>query len=164
MRGVGLVEFGGPEVLTVVDLPDVHAGQGEVRIRVHAATVNPTDTGIRDGSRAEALKDVPTPYVPGMDAAGVVDEIGLNTVTDLQVGDRVMAMVIPLGSHGAYRESLVLAADSVVRAVNRYSPSAKSTTTVWPSLNSPARMRFASSFSIRRWMTRRSGRAPYAGS
>jgi NADPH:quinone reductase len=116
MRGVGLTEFGGPEVLRVVELPDVHAGPGEIRIRVHAAAVNPTDTGVRDGSRAEMLKNVPTPHVPGMDAAGVVDEIGPDTATDLKVGDAVMAMAIPLGSHGAYRESLVLAADSVARA------------------------------------------------
>ena len=116
MRGVGVIEFGGPEVLQIVDLPDIHAGPGEIRIRVHAATVNPTDTGIRDGSRAEALKDVPRPYIPGMDAAGVIDEIGPNTATELALGDAVMAMVIPSGSHGAYRESIVLAADSVVRA------------------------------------------------
>jgi len=51
-----------------------------------------------------------------MDAAGVIDEIGLNSATDLALGDAVMAMVIPSGSHGAYRESIVLAADSVARA------------------------------------------------
>jgi len=100
MRGVGLVEFGDPEVLRVLDLPEVHAGPGELRIRVYAATVNPTDTGIRDGSRAETLKDVPPPHVPGMDAAGAVDEIGPDTATDLTIGDAVMAMVIPLGSRG----------------------------------------------------------------
>lgn len=116
MRGVGLTEFGGPDVLHVIELPDVHAGPGEIRIRVHAATVNPTDTGIRDGSRAEMLKNVPTPHVPGMDAAGVVDEIGPDTTTPLRVGNTVMAMAIPLGTHGAYREDLVLAADSVARA------------------------------------------------
>lgn len=114
MRGIGVTEFGGPEVLRIVELPEVHAGHGEIRIRVHAATVNPTDTGIRDGSRAAALATVPPPYIPGMDAAGVIDEIG--TDTDLAIGDAVMAMVIPTGSHGAYRESIVLAADSVARA------------------------------------------------
>lgn len=116
MRGVGVIEFGGPEVLTVVDLPEVNAGPGEVRIRNHAATVNPTDTGTRDGSRAAMLKEIPPPYIAGMDAAGVIDEIGPGTETDLQVGDAVMAMVIPGGTHGAYRESLVLKADAVVRA------------------------------------------------
>ena len=45
MRAVGLFTHGGPEVLQVVELPEVHAGPGQVRIRVHAATVNPTDVG-----------------------------------------------------------------------------------------------------------------------
>ena len=54
MRGVGVIEFGGPEALQVVDLPEVHAGPGEVRLRVHAATVNPTDTFVRGGARADA--------------------------------------------------------------------------------------------------------------
>ena len=116
MRGIGVTEFGGPEVLHIVDLPEVHAGPGEIRMRVYAATVNPTDTGIRDGSREERLKDIAPPYVPGMDAAGVIDEVGEGTETDLAVGDAVMAMVIPNGAHGAYRESIVLSADAVVRA------------------------------------------------
>ena len=117
MRGVGVVEFGGPEALQIVDLPDAHAGAGEVRLRVHAATVNPTDTFVRGGARAEALLAAgPPPYIPGMDAAGVVDEIGEGAETDLQVGDAAMAMVIPSGAHGAYRESIVLKADAVSRA------------------------------------------------
>lgn len=115
MRGVGVIEFGGPEVLQVVDLPEVHPALGEVRIRVHAVSVNPTDTGIRDGSRAEALRVDPPPYIPGMDAAGIIDEIGAGTATELSIGDLVMAMVIPTGAHGAYRESIILAADSVVK-------------------------------------------------
>src|SRR5690348_7702829 len=116
MRGVGVIEFGGPEVLQIVDLPEVHAGPGEVRIRVHAATVNPADTSLRGGARAEAMQKDPPPYIPGMDAAGVIDEIGDGTATDLAVGDAVMAMVLPNASHGAYRESIVLSADSVARA------------------------------------------------
>ena len=111
-----MIEFGGPEALQVVDLPEVHAAPGEVRIRVHAAAVNPTDTFVRNGARAEALGKDPPPYIPGMDLAGVIDEIGADAATDLAVGDAVMAMVLPTGSHGAYRESIVLAADSVVRA------------------------------------------------
>ena len=116
MRGVGVIEFGGPEALQVVELPEVHAGPGQVRLRVHAATVNPTDTFVRGGARAEALRKDPPPYIPGMDAAGVIDEIGPDTETDLAIGDAVMAMVIPSGSHGAYRESIVLSADAVTRA------------------------------------------------
>jgi NADPH:quinone reductase-like Zn-dependent oxidoreductase len=107
---------GGPEVLEVVELAEVHAGPGQVRLRVHAAAVNPTDTMARNGSRAEQQKVDPPPYVPGMDAAGVVDEVGDGVSTGVQVGDAVMAMVIPKGSHGAYREQIVLDARAVVPA------------------------------------------------
>jgi NADPH2:quinone reductase len=121
MLGVGVFEFGPPDVLTVVDLPEVHAGPGEVRVRVYAAAVNPTDLSIRNGARAERLRQIPPPYIPGMDAAGVIDEIGPGTETDLTVGMAVMAMVAPLGDHGAYRASIVLSADSVVKAPAGYS-------------------------------------------
>jgi NADPH:quinone reductase len=110
------MEFGGPEVLRVVELPQVHAVTGEVRVRVHASTVNPTDTYLRKGARAEALRNVAPPYIPGMDVAGVVDEIGPGTATGLAIGDEVMAMVVNSGSYGGYRESIVLPADAVVRA------------------------------------------------
>ena len=116
MRAVGLFAHGGPEVLQVVELPEVHAGPGQVRIRVHAATVNPTDVGVRNGTRAEQQKADPPPYVPGMEAAGIVDEVGSSVPDRLKVGDAVMAIVVPKGSHGAYREQIVLDARSVVRA------------------------------------------------
>jgi NADPH:quinone reductase len=116
MRAVGVVEFGGPEALQVVDVPEVHAGPGQLRIRVHAATVNPTDTYTRNGARAALLAKDPPPYVPGMDAAGVLDEIGEGVETDLRIGDAVMAIVVPTGAHGAYRQSLVVPAGSVARA------------------------------------------------
>jgi NADPH2:quinone reductase len=127
MRGVGVFEFGDPDVLQVIDLPEVHAGPGEIRVRVHAAAVNPTDLSARNGTRAETLRQVGPPYVPGMDAAGVVDEIGPETKTDLVVGTPVMAMVVPSGNHGAYRESIVLNIDSVVRAPQGFSHSEAAT-------------------------------------
>lgn len=113
MRAIGLFEFGGPEVLRLIDLPESQPGAGQVRVRVHAATVNPTDTLLRNGSRAQALRAVPPPHVPGMDVAGVIDAIGAGTTTDLAIGDAVMAMVDNQGSHGGYRESIVLPADAV---------------------------------------------------
>lgn len=116
MRAVGLMKHGGPEVLEVLDLPEVHAGPGQLRLRVHAAAVNPTDTMARNGSRAQQQKVDPPPYVPGMDAAGIVDEVGDGVSTGIRVGDAVMAMVVPKGSHGAYREQIVLDARAVVRA------------------------------------------------
>ncbi len=116
MRAVGVVTYGGPEALEIVDLPERHAGAGEVRIAVRAAAVNPTDTYVRNGARREQQQVAPPPYVPGMDAAGVIDEIGEGTETDLAVGDAVMAIVLPDGAHGAYTASLVVPAASVARA------------------------------------------------
>ncbi len=116
MRAVGVNVHGGPEALEVVDLPEVHAGPGQVRVHVHAAAVNPTDTLARNGSRAEQQKADPPPYVPGMDAAGIVDEVGDGVSTGVRIGDAVMAMVVPQGSHGAYREQIVLDARAVVPA------------------------------------------------
>jgi NADPH2:quinone reductase len=100
MRAVGVTEFGGPEALHVIELPEPQAGPGEMRIRVRAAAVNPTDTLIRSGARARQLQDIPPPYVPGMDVAGVLDQIGPGVTTGLRTGERVMAIVVPSGSHG----------------------------------------------------------------
>jgi NADPH:quinone reductase len=116
VRAVGVIEYGGPEALRVLELPVPETGTGALRIRVHAAAVNPTDTLARNGARAEAQRAVsPPPYVPGMDAAGVVEEIGEGVATDLKPGDHVMAIVVPAGSHGAYAERIVVPAESVVR-------------------------------------------------
>ena len=115
MRAVGVTEFGGPEALHLVDVPEEHAGPGEVRLRVSAATVNPTDTYLALGVYAERDPVKEPPYVPGMDVAGVVDEIGEGVDRpDLAVGTAVMGIVVPSGAHGGYRESIVLPADSVV--------------------------------------------------
>src|SRR5438132_13475971 len=92
MRAVGVMVHGGPEALKVVDVAEVHAGPGQVRIRVHAAAVNPTDLFVRNGTRAEQQKVDPPPYVPGMDAAGIVDEVGPGVTTGVQVGDAVIVL------------------------------------------------------------------------
>jgi NADPH:quinone reductase-like Zn-dependent oxidoreductase len=113
MKAIGLTEFGGPDVLRVLDLPAPEAGPGEIRIRVHAATVNPVDTLVRRG--IAFVSDAEPPYVPGMDAAGVVEQIGERTDTDLKADDHVMAVVVVSGTHGAYAEHLVVPAESVVR-------------------------------------------------
>ena len=118
MRAVGLMVHGGPEVLEVVELPEVHAGPGQVRVRVYAAAVNPTDTMARNGSRAEQQKADPPPYVPGMDIAGIVDQVGEGVSTGVQVGDAVMAMVVPRAGHGAYREQIVLESRAVAPALS----------------------------------------------
>jgi NADPH2:quinone reductase len=127
MKAVGVLAFGGPDALQVVQLPDPEPGPGEVRIRVHAAAVNPTDTGLRSGARAAQLKDIPPPYVPGMDAAGVLDRIGEGVSTTWQPGEHVMAIVVPNGSHGAYSELVVVPVESVARVPAGASDAAAST-------------------------------------
>ena len=49
MKAVSFSQFGGPEVLEIVDLPDPHPGPGQVRITVRAAGVNPSDWKKRKG-------------------------------------------------------------------------------------------------------------------
>ncbi|MBZ4015601.1 quinone oxidoreductase family protein [Streptomyces purpurogeneiscleroticus] len=117
MRAIGVEEFGGPDALRVFDVPEPQAGPGEVRIRVHAAAVNPTDTLLRAGAHAQRLGDRRPPYVPGMDAAGVVDQLGADDDGRLSVGQRVVAVVVPTGPHGgAYADKIVVPAASVVPA------------------------------------------------
>jgi NADPH:quinone reductase-like Zn-dependent oxidoreductase len=83
MKAVRYSQFGGPEVLKIVDLPDPHAGPGQIRVAVHAAGVNPTDWKLRKGLMGGEL-----PQTTGREVAGVVDEVG-EGVTDVTVGDRV---------------------------------------------------------------------------
>lgn len=116
MRVVGVTEFGGPDALNVVDVVEPSTAAGEVRLRVIAAAVNPTDTYVRNGARSASLREYSPPYVPGMEIAGVVDEIGEGTETELAVGDRAMGIVVPAGTRGGYAEKVVLPAHSVTRA------------------------------------------------
>ena len=116
MKAIGIMKHGGPEVLEVIEVPEVQAGPGEIRIRNYAAAVNPTDVVVRNGMLAELQKKNPPPYVPGMDAAGIVDQLGEGVKTDIRIGDKVMAMVVPRGNYGAYREQIILDQNAVVRA------------------------------------------------
>ncbi|MDW6062978.1 NADP-dependent oxidoreductase [Streptomyces sp. FXJ1.4098] len=117
MKAIGVYDFGGPEVLRVLELPEPQAGPGEVRIRVHAAAVNPTDVLLRTGGHAVRMSDRQPPFVPGMDAAGVIDQLGPGTDDRLAVGQRVVAMVLFTSVHGgAYAEQIVVPAASVVPA------------------------------------------------
>jgi NADPH:quinone reductase-like Zn-dependent oxidoreductase len=117
MKAIGLTKFGGPEVLEVFDLREPEPGRGEVRIRVHAVAVNPTDITFRTGGRAAQLAERATPYIPGMDVAGIVDKLGEGTDGRLADGDPVVAYVIPFGAHGgSYAEKVVVGEASVVPA------------------------------------------------
>ncbi|MBH69647.1 MAG: alcohol dehydrogenase [Rhodospirillaceae bacterium] len=131
MRAVGFYSHGGPDVLEIIQVAETKAGEGEVRVKVHAFAVNPTDILARTGARRAPLgrTDIyakkqhtdPPPYVPGMDIAGIVDEVGEGVSTGVKVGDNVIAMVVPKGTHGGYREQIVLKAQAVVPAPTGFS-------------------------------------------
>ncbi|AMM19680.1 alcohol dehydrogenase [Frondihabitans sp. PAMC 28766] len=117
MRVIGVNEFGGPEKLETVERPEPHAGFGEVRIAVRAAAVSPTDSLSRSGLGAPMAGP---PYVVGMDAAGVIDEVGEGA--PFAVGDEVMAITIPAKEHGgAYAEFVVGPWQSVSRIPSGHS-------------------------------------------
>ncbi|MFC4941874.1 NADP-dependent oxidoreductase [Pseudonocardia sp. GCM10023141] len=103
-------------------MDEPHAGAGQVRIRVSAVAVNPSDLGTRSGATVALRRKVDPnfrvpdpPHVVGWDAVGVVDEAGTG-VTDLAIGDRVVAVTNPHSGNGAYVESLVVSAESAVLA------------------------------------------------
>ncbi|MER6074378.1 NADP-dependent oxidoreductase [Streptomyces sp. NPDC001817] len=87
MKKVSFAEFGGPDVLHLIDAEDPPAGPGQIRIAVRAAGVNPVDWRLREGQVLGA-HPIELPAGVGLDAAGVVDEVG-EGVEGVEVGDRV---------------------------------------------------------------------------
>ncbi|HWO65944.1 MAG TPA: NADP-dependent oxidoreductase [Umezawaea sp.] len=107
MFSVQFTRFGPPEVLSVGSSPEPHAGPGRVRVRVRAAGVSPVDVLVRSG-RSSFGDRIVLPHVPGVDAAGVVDEVGAE-VTGVAVGDEVFGAVDVALLGGASAEFAVLA-------------------------------------------------------
>jgi NADPH:quinone reductase len=105
MRAIRVHEPGGPEVLSLDELPLAEPGPGEVRIAVAAAGVNFIDIYQREG-----LYPLPRPFTAGSEAAGTVDAVGAG-VEGLSVGD----LVAYSGVMGAYAEHAIAPADRLVR-------------------------------------------------
>jgi NADPH:quinone reductase-like Zn-dependent oxidoreductase len=76
IQAVRIHQYGGSEELKLERIPRPELQEGEVLIRVHAAGVNPLDWKIRAGWFKD-FRPVQFPYIPGLDLAGVVEEIGL---------------------------------------------------------------------------------------
>ncbi len=85
MKAIRVLGFGGPEVMTVQEVPNLEPGPGQVLVEIHAAGVNPVDTYIRAGWYPIKPE---LPYTPGSDAAGIVRAVGPD-VTEVEVGQRV---------------------------------------------------------------------------
>lgn len=116
MHAIGLNSYGGPEVLQPVELPAPHVAAGQVRVKVHAAGINPVDQMLRVGDLAGWYGDEPRPYIPGMDIAGTIDEIAgdVDPALALSVGQAVTGIVDNFGSYGGYSEYVCLPARSVM--------------------------------------------------
>jgi len=86
MRSAVIREAGGPEIISIEDLPDPHPGAGQARIRVAYAALNPIDTHAR-ANRIPWMHPG-FPFTPGFEYAGVVDRVGEGVDPGL-VGQRV---------------------------------------------------------------------------
>jgi NADPH:quinone reductase-like Zn-dependent oxidoreductase len=96
MKAIVIHQYGPPDVLKYEDVPDPAPRPGEIRIRIHAATVNRVlDVSVRAGKEA-AYRQPVLPLIPGVDCAGIVDAVGPG-VTRWKPGQRVAAGgVMPL--------------------------------------------------------------------
>ncbi len=104
MWGIQITEQGGPDVLRWCELPDPTAAAGQIVVEVAAAGLNYIDTYQRSG-----LYPVSLPFVPGLEGAGVVTEVG-EGVSRFAVGDRVAWATGP----GSYAGLVALSAEAVV--------------------------------------------------
>ncbi|MCP9953195.1 zinc-dependent alcohol dehydrogenase family protein [Actinomadura madurae] len=111
-RVVVFDEFGGPEVMHVVEEQVVEPAAGEVRVKTEAFAVNPLDLMMRSGT-SPAI--VPLPHARlGVEGTGVIDAVGAE-VAGLQIGDPVILTAIPDASvRGSYAEYTTLPASRVV--------------------------------------------------
>jgi NADPH2:quinone reductase len=108
MKAIRVKEFGPPEVMKLVDVPDLKPGPKQVVVRIKAAGVNPVDAYVRTGTYS---RKPPLPYTPGSDAAGLVEAVG-GDVTRVVLGARVY---ISGTSTGAYAEMALCEENQVHR-------------------------------------------------
>jgi NADPH:quinone reductase-like Zn-dependent oxidoreductase len=104
-------EYGGPEVLSVVDEPAGEPGPGEARIEVRAAGVNPVDYKVYSGAFGRDPASLPLRL--GSEAAGVITQVGPDSAGPagpLNIGDEVIAYRAP----GAYASELVVPAQALI--------------------------------------------------
>lgn len=106
MFAVQFERFGPPGVLAVGSAPEPRPGPHQVRIAARTAAVSPVDLGLRAGETAMSRK-LALPHIPGVDAAGVIDEIGVD-VTGYAVGDEVFGAVDVARLGGASAQFVVL--------------------------------------------------------
>lgn len=142
MRAMTITSFGGPEVLKLADLPEPTPGPYDMVVEVHASSLNPVDTKVRQG--AGIYSTLPLPLVPGYDVSGVVAGLG-SKAEGFKVGDEVYASP-NLRRHGAHAEYVAVDARSAApkpRSLDHVQAAALPlvTLTAWESLHERAGLR-----------------------
>ncbi len=117
MRAVQITAYGGPEVVSVNQIPEPELAPGQVRVSVAATGVNPVDWKIRDGYMKDFLQ-IPFPFTIGNEFAGTVTELG-DGVSGFAVGDSVYASIGPIG---AFADVLAVPATELAKAPSSLSP------------------------------------------
>ncbi len=121
MRTVIIQQYGGPEVLHIVELPTPVPGAGEVRVAVTAAGINPVDLALRAGAFRTVVGE-PFPLGFGWDVSGVVEAVGAE-VGHLAPGDAVVGLRDSFaGPNGTYASHVVLPATAVAPAPSGVDP------------------------------------------
>lgn len=110
MRAVRAHAIGGPEVLRIERIAIPQPGAGQVRIKVHAAGVNPVDWKIRERGFGRGIS-AESPWIPGFDVAGTIDAVG-EGVSGWRPGDAVVAS-LQRAAQGGYAEFAIAFADDV---------------------------------------------------
>lgn len=104
MRAIGVDAFGGPEAMTLLDLPEPEPGPAEARVRPSHAGVNFIDIYMRSGAyRRSDTYRTPLPMVLGMEGVGRIDALGAE-VPGMEIGQRVAWCI----HRGAYAEAAVV--------------------------------------------------------
>jgi NADPH2:quinone reductase len=110
MHAIRQYEFGSADELRYEEVPDLHPGDGQVRIAVEAVGVHLVDTTIRQGLAGGAFARAELPMTPGREVAGIVDQVGPD-VDEAWLGRRVVAH---LGmASGGYAEQALAAVGSL---------------------------------------------------
>lgn len=138
MRAIVLKKYGGPEVLRVTEVPAPEPRANEVRVRVRVIGINFAEVLSRRGLYSWAPR---LPYIPGMEAFGVIDAIGAN-VTTHRIGDEVVVGT----QFGTYAELICVPADRALPALASFSAEenaafAVNYLTAWIGLMEMARLR-----------------------
>lgn len=111
MKVVQINEFGGSDVLKLAEIEEPIPQDNEVKVKLYATGINPSDHYTISGKYAYNVPDLP--FIPGKDGAGVVEEVG-KLVKNVEVGDRVYLCALSGGRNtGMYAEKVVIAAEDV---------------------------------------------------